>query len=241
MGVITGSEYGIGRADCSPRVRPCARCKGSGFIEYRKRGSVTSNSCGTCVRRGVVMVSNVAGILRVEHVPDFEYGLYKAVFDKYEQRFAGDNCAHARWLIHRAEVLVGKMFDGPVYGWGRPHCSLSKLVWSGDMPPGCCDSRSVNYGMHFDVGPQESYEDALRIFAARADRLIAWRRGVGLTREQVEGLRALVDGDGALAFAMRVDCFEIFKSMTDLVVRDDSGLWSATEEGIRTLRLLDRV
>lgn len=79
------------------------------------------------------------------------------------------------WTITREGVKVGHMFQGGG-GYGeQPHCSLTPLVWSGKIPSGCSDSRSPLYGMCFDVGPQDTREAALALFATRADRLIAWR------------------------------------------------------------------
>jgi len=79
------------------------------------------------------------------------------------------------WTITREGVEVGQMFQGGG-GYGeRPHCSISKLVWSGEMPARSWDPRSPEYGLCFDIGPQDTRELALAEFGRRADRLIAWR------------------------------------------------------------------
>lgn len=79
------------------------------------------------------------------------------------------------WSITREGVAVGKMFESAAYGWGRPHCSMRELVWSGPWPPGASDPRSPFYGWLFDIGPEESHQKALDKFAKHAERLIAWR------------------------------------------------------------------
>lgn len=78
------------------------------------------------------------------------------------------------WIITRAGAPVGKMFDGEAYG-GRPHCSMRELVWSGPCPKGASSPKSPDYGMCFDIGPHDTYAEALAAFAKAADRLIAWR------------------------------------------------------------------
>ena len=66
------------------------------------------------------------------------------------------------------------MFYGGAYP-GKYRCSLTDLVWSGPLPNGHTSPRSEHYGIHFDVGPHDTGEEALAEFARRADRLIAWR------------------------------------------------------------------
>lgn len=78
------------------------------------------------------------------------------------------------WRITRQGVMVGKMFYGGAYP-GKYRCSLTALVWPGSLPDGCSSPRSEHYGIHFDVGPRDSGEEALAEFAQRAHRLIAWR------------------------------------------------------------------
>jgi hypothetical protein len=108
------------------------------------------------------------------------FGLYTATFKGIE----GREHAHARWEIQHAGVTVGDMFDGNTYGWGRPHCSMTRLVWAGAFPKDASDPRSKNYGMTFDTGPtdanlysgRDAYKAALAQFATNADRLMRWRR-----------------------------------------------------------------
>lgn len=76
---------------------------------------------------------------------------------------------------------VGRMF-GPKDAHGRDRyacggvtCSLSALVWAGDLPKGHSSPKSEHYGIHFDVGPLPGFQEALEEFARRADRLRAWR------------------------------------------------------------------
>lgn len=105
-----------------------------------------------------------------------KHGDYTATLEAIEQ--SNDLVAYesARWIIRREDLVVGKMFDGRTYGWGRPHCSMTELLWSGPLPEDCADSRSPHYGIHFDTGPEDSHEAALARFAKNADRLTAWRR-----------------------------------------------------------------
>lgn len=89
------------------------------------------------------------------------------------------------WEIARDGAAVGKMFQGsPGYG-ERPHCSMSALVWSGPMPERSWDPWSSEHGLCFDTGPHDTREAALADFAARADRLIEWRRSRPMIGEEV--------------------------------------------------------
>lgn len=78
------------------------------------------------------------------------------------------------WDIKREEIAT--MFEGPAYGWGKPTISIRPLVWSGKWPPGASDPRSPYYGWLFDIGPSNSYQEAMQKLAHHADRLIAWRK-----------------------------------------------------------------
>lgn len=76
---------------------------------------------------------------------------------------------------------VGRMF-GPKdahgrnrYACGGVTCSMSALVWAGDLPTGHASPKSEHYGIHFDTGPLPGFQAALDDFAKRADRLRAWR------------------------------------------------------------------
>lgn len=82
----------------------------------------------------------------------------------------------ATWNITQKGKLVGRMYEGSAYGWGRPRFSLTKLVWAGPFPMDSSDPKSPNYGMCFDGGPFSSYQECLEAFAKSADRLTEWRR-----------------------------------------------------------------
>lgn len=100
-------------------------------------------------------------------------GEYTAVLVKDEE---GPWGWESTWEIRcREGHVVGKMFQGGGSYGEQPRCSLTKLVWSGQIPPGASDPKSPNYGICFDIGPQDTREQALQAFAKAADRLIAWR------------------------------------------------------------------
>lgn len=107
-------------------------------------------------------------------------GAYTATFlGIKDERFPGDALASAQWEIKRRGEVVGYMYEGSAYGWGRPHSSMNKLVWAGRQPEGASDPRSPDYGILFDQGPSDSYVEALAKFARAADRLIKWRKQHG--------------------------------------------------------------
>lgn len=104
------------------------------------------------------------------------HGLFTATFKEIVERWPGDPLGSGLWIIKHAGTVVGKMFAGGAYPWNTPHCSMRELVWSGPWPEGASDPRSRDYGMCFDTGPEASHRDALAAFAAKADRLMQWRR-----------------------------------------------------------------
>lgn len=117
------------------------------------------------------------------HVPSgfpttLRLGAYTATFEGILHPNTAQ--ASALWLIKRGGKVVGRMFDGSSYGWGRPHSSMRELVWGGRSPEGASSPKSPDYGMTFDQGPSDSYQEALANFARSADRLIDWRRAHGL-------------------------------------------------------------
>lgn len=128
-------------------------------------------------------------LLGLVHVPRrVQAGEYRAYLRRFE-----DHDGTAVWDIYRRRVLVGRMYDGPAYGWGRPSASMNALVWSGlGLPPGHSDPKSLqNYGAHFDTGPEHGHRACLKAFAKRADRLIAWRLGERVKAALTDELRAL--------------------------------------------------
>lgn len=105
----------------------------------------------------------------------FEFEGYRArLREDVKPRFADDPCFSVEWTITHGGQAVGAMYEGPAYP-GRVWCSMSKLVWSGEIPDGASDPKSPNYGICFDIGPRDSHEEALRAFVAAAKRLRAWR------------------------------------------------------------------
>lgn len=71
------------------------------------------------------------------------------------------------------------------FGGGYPNryrCSMSALVFSGDLPDRCDSPKSPYFGIHFDSGVHDTAEEALADFAQRADRLIAWRQAQQTTQ-----------------------------------------------------------
>lgn len=90
--------------------------------------------------------------------------------------------ASALWEIKRGRQVVGKMHEGWSYGWGRPTISTRELTWAGPLPPGEHDPRSPYYGWGFDLGPSDSYKEAMERLARHADRLINWRNKHGSKR-----------------------------------------------------------
>jgi hypothetical protein len=116
------------------------------------------------------------------HVPtsfpkSLRHGGYTATFQGI--RNPGTAHASAVWEIKHGRQIVGEMFDGSSYGWGRPHISTRKLTWAGPLPSGTSDPRSPHYGWSFDLGPFDSYKEAMERFAKHADRLINWRKKHG--------------------------------------------------------------
>ena len=87
--------------------------------------------------------------------------------------------ATAQWEIKRGRDVVGLMHEGWSYGWGKPTISTRKLTWAGPLPPGTSDPKSPYYGWTFDLGPFDSYKEAMQRFAKHADRLINWRKKHG--------------------------------------------------------------
>ena len=105
------------------------------------------------------------------------HGGYTATF----QGIDNPNTAHAtaRWEIKKGRQVVGVMHEGWSYGWGRPSVSMRKLTWAGPLPPGTSDPKSMYYGWAFDLGPFDSYKEAMEKVAKHADRLINWRKKHG--------------------------------------------------------------
>ncbi len=101
-----------------------------------------------------------------------QLGAYEAVVSLEEETPWG---LATTWTIVREGTEVGKMFQGGGGYGDRVTCSMSSLVWSGDLPKGHVDPRTQHYGIHFDTGPCDTREAALAEFAGRADRLISWR------------------------------------------------------------------
>ena len=116
------------------------------------------------------------------HVPTsfpktIRHGGYTATFRGIDEPNTAR--ASASWEIKRGRDVVGTMHEGWGYGWGRPTISTNKLTWSGPLPPGTSDPRSPYYGWAFDLGPFNSYKEAMTAFAKHADRLINWRKKHG--------------------------------------------------------------
>lgn len=129
---------------------------------------------------GYVMAADRLGPRPSKFPKTLRHGLYTATFQGIkDERFPGDSLASAQWEIKRRGKVVGYMYDGRSYGWGRPHSSMNRLVWAGKHPEGASDARSPNYGILFDQGPSDSYAEALATFARAADRLIKWREQHG--------------------------------------------------------------
>lgn len=82
---------------------------------------------------------------------------------------------HEEWDVFLDEKLIAQIFRGHVYG-ERFHASMSKLVWSGTIPPGASNTKSPEYGICFDVGPQDTFEAVLEQVKKHAERLLKWRR-----------------------------------------------------------------
>ncbi len=105
------------------------------------------------------------------------HGGYTATFQGIQS--PGAPQATAVWEIKRGRQEIGTMHEGWSYGWGRPTVSMRKLTWSGPLPPGTSDPRSPHYGWSFDLGPFDSYQEAMQRVAKHADRLINWRKKHG--------------------------------------------------------------
>src|SRR5512135_697603 len=83
-----------------------------------------------------------------------KHGAYTATFEGVKnERYPGDPIGTAQWEIKRGGKVVGHMYEGTAYGWGRPHSSMNPLVWAGKIPEGSSDPRSPDYGIAFDQGP----------------------------------------------------------------------------------------
>ena len=103
------------------------------------------------------------------------YGRYTAHFmgaDK--ERFEGDPIVSATWEIRRGQELLGRMFDGPAYGWKRPHASLDPVRWIYLPPAGVGYPRDPNAVNWHDLGPlpetdRDPYFVLLKAFAKRCD------------------------------------------------------------------------
>src|SRR5512143_1659427 len=134
------------------------------------------------VQRGggeYVMAVDRAGPRPASFPKRLKHGLYTATFKGIDERFPGDKLGSAHWKITRRGKEVGTMHEGTAYGWGRPTSTMRQLVWAGKIPEGSSDPRSPDYGIAFDQGPADSYEDALEKFARAADKLIEWRHKHG--------------------------------------------------------------
>jgi hypothetical protein len=105
------------------------------------------------------------------------HGGYTATFQGIQS--PGTAQATAIWEIKRGRQVVGTMHEGWSYGWGRPSISMKALTWSGSLPPGTSDPKSPYYGWAFDIGPSDSYKEAMTKLAKQADRLINWRKKHG--------------------------------------------------------------
>ena len=116
------------------------------------------------------------------HIPTafpkaIRHGGYTATFEGI--RDPGTAQATAIWNIKRGGQEIGTMHEGWGYGWGKPTISTNKLRWSGPLPPGTSDPKSTYYGWAFDIGPSDSYKEAMAKLAKHADRLINWRKKHG--------------------------------------------------------------
>jgi hypothetical protein len=114
------------------------------------------------------------------HVPGafpkrLRHGGYTATFQGIDNPHTAH--ASAKWEIKRGRQVVATMHEGASYGWGRPTISTTQLVWAaGGLPPGTSDPKSPYYGWAFDLGPFDSYKEAMERLAKHADRLINWRK-----------------------------------------------------------------
>lgn len=105
------------------------------------------------------------------------HGGYTATFQGIESPNTAQATAH--WEIKKGGQDVGVMHEGWSYGWGCPSVSMRKLTWSGPVPSGTSDPKSPHYGWTFDLGPFDSYKEAMEKVAKHADRLINWRKKHG--------------------------------------------------------------
>ena len=105
------------------------------------------------------------------------HGGYTATFQGIENPNTAQ--ATAKWEIKKGRQDVGVMHEGRAYGWGRPAISMTKLTWAGTVPSGTSDPKSPYYGWTFDLGPFDSYKEAMEKVAKHADRLINWRKKHG--------------------------------------------------------------
>jgi hypothetical protein len=105
------------------------------------------------------------------------HGGYTATFQGIEHPNTVQ--ATAKWEIKKGRQVVGTMHEGWGYGWGHPTITTRQLTWSGPLPPGTSDPKSLYYGWAFDIGPSDSYKEAMTKLAKQADRLLNWRKKHG--------------------------------------------------------------
>lgn len=111
---------------------------------------------------------------RTDRPAELRHGDYLATLFEEHDTPCG---VQTSWAITRNGARVGTMFQGGG-GYGeRVTCSMNALLWNGGAMPKSWPPKEPTYGLGFDIGPQETREDALRAFAHGADALIAWREG----------------------------------------------------------------